>query len=128
MFFYLYSPSCVPVEGFPLVCQWEGVIFLAFCISFSEVMDMEKDGLGNHTLSMENRQRAALTGIAEVLAFDENQVILRTDTGEIALAGENLHVTKLMLDEGQLVVEGKIDGVFYTQKKPRRSFFGRKGP
>jgi len=89
---------------------------------------MEKDGLGNHTLSMENRQRAALTGIAEVLAFDENQVILRTDTGEIALAGENLHVTKLMLDEGQLVVEDKIDGVFYTQKKPRRSFFGRKGP
>ena len=47
---------------------------------------MEKDGLGNHTLSMENRQRAALTGIAEVLAFAENQVILRTDTGEIALA------------------------------------------
>ena len=88
---------------------------------------MEKESAGNHTLSMENRRKAVLTGIEEVLAFDENQVILRTDGGEIALAGENLHVTKLMLDEGQLAVEGKIDGVFYTQKKNRRGFFGKKG-
>ena len=88
---------------------------------------MERESTGKHTLSMENREKAALTGIAEVLAFDENQVILRTDGGEIAMTGENLHVTKLMLDDGQLVVEGRIDGVFYTQKKPRRSFFGKKG-
>ena len=87
---------------------------------------MEKESVGNHTLSMENRQKAALTGIAEVLAFDEAQVILRTDSGEIALTGENLHVTQLLLDAGQLTVEGKIDGVFYTQKKMRRGLFSRK--
>ena len=79
----------------------------------------------NHTLAMENRQKAALTGVSEVLAFDENQVILMTDNGEIALSGEGLHVTKLMLDDGQLTVEGKIDSVFYSQRTRRRGLFRR---
>lgn len=80
-----------------------------------------------HTLTMENRQRAALTGISEVMAFDENQVVLRTDTGEVALSGEGLHVTRLMLEEGQLAVEGKIDSVFYTQRSRRRGWLRRSG-
>ena len=81
-----------------------------------------------HTLILENRQHAALTGISEVLAFDENQVVLLTDSGEIALTGEGLHVTKLMLEEGQLTVDGKLDGIFYTQRSRRRGLFRRKNP
>ena len=77
----------------------------------------------SHTLSLENRQRALLTGVSEVLGFDEGQVILMTENGEIALTGEGLHVTRLMLEEGQLAVEGKIDSVFYTQRPRRRSLF-----
>ena len=80
-----------------------------------------------HTLSMENRQKAALTGVSEVVGFDENQVILLTDHGEIALTGEGLHVTRLMLEEGQLAVEGKIDGIIYTRRPRRRGLFRGKG-
>ena len=81
-----------------------------------------------HTLILENRKHAALTGISEVLAFDENQVVLLTDSGEIALTGEGLHVTKLMLEEGQLTVDGKLDGIFYTERNRRRGLFRRKNP
>ena len=81
----------------------------------------------SHTLSMENRQRALLTGVSEVLGFDEGQVILMTESGESILTGEGLHVTHLMLEEGQLAVEGKIDGVFYTQRSRRRGLFRGKG-
>ena len=77
----------------------------------------------SHTLAMENRQRALLTGVSEVLGFDEGQVILMTDSGEIALTGEGLHVTRLMLEEGQVAVEGKIDSVFDTQHSRRRGLF-----
>ena len=79
-----------------------------------------------HSLSLENRQRAMLTGVSEVVGFDENQVILLTDSGEVALTGEGLHVTRLMLEEGQLAVEGKFDGVFYSQRSRRRGIFRRK--
>lgn len=80
-----------------------------------------------HTLALENRQKATLTGVGEVLAFDENQVILMTDSGEVALTGEGLHVTRLMLEEGQLTVEGRLDSIFYTQRSPRRGLFRRGG-
>ena len=78
-----------------------------------------------HSLAMENRERAALTGVNEVIAFDENQVVLMTESGEIALTGENLHVTRLMLEEGQLTVEGRVDSIFYTQRPNRRGLFRR---
>ncbi|MBR1586002.1 MAG: sporulation protein YabP [Clostridia bacterium] len=77
---------------------------------------------------MDNRRAAALTGISEVIAFDDNQVILSTDQGDVALTGEGLHVTRLMLEEGQLTVEGRIDSVFYSQRKRRRGLFRRRDP
>ena len=94
---------------------------------------MEKDSaqnrtnvVKNHLLTLDNRRRAALTGVSEVLGFDENQVSLMTENGEVTLTGEGLHVTKLMLEEGQLAVEGKIDGVIYSaQRSRRRGLFGR---
>lgn len=81
----------------------------------------------SHGLQLEDRKRAALTGVQEVLAFDENQVILLTESGEIALTGENLHVTRLMLEEGQLTVEGRLDSIFYSQRREKRGLFRRGG-
>ena len=78
-----------------------------------------------HTLHMENRKTATLTGVSEVLAFDDRQVILATDHGEIALTGEGLHVSRLTLDEGDLTVEGRIDSLLYTQPR-RRGLFRRR--
>ena len=46
---------------------------------------------------------------------------------EIAFSGENLHLTRLLLDEGKLTVEGKVDSVVYTQRPSRRGLFGRGG-
>lgn len=80
-----------------------------------------------HCLTPDERHRAELTGVSEVLAFDENQVVLLTERGEIAFAGENLHLTKLLLDEGKLTVEGKVDSVVYTRRPSRRGLFKRGG-
>ena len=79
-----------------------------------------------HTLLLDNRRQAALTGVSEVIAFDDQQVILGTDLGEIVLTGEALHVTRLMLEEGQLTVEGRVDSLYYAQQKKRRGLFRRR--
>lgn len=79
----------------------------------------------NHMLTLDNRRRAALTGVSEVMGFDENQVTLLTESGEVIITGEGLHVTKLMVEDGQLAVEGKIDGILYAQRPRRRSLFRR---
>ena len=73
-----------------------------------------------HSLIMEARKKTALTGVKEVIAFDDGQVVLETDAGEITLTGQGMHVTRLMLTEGELTVEGLIDGIFYTDKKEKK--------
>lgn len=78
-----------------------------------------------HSLHLEERRSAALSGVEEVLAFDENQVVLRTGSGEVALMGEGLHVTRLMMEEGQLTVEGKIDSFLYSSPRKGRRLFGK---
>ena len=79
-----------------------------------------------HTLMLDGRSRAKLTGVTAVSCFNDREVVL--EKGEVALLGENLHIEQLNLDDGQLDVTGEIAGVEYEtpRKKERRGLFGRK--
>ncbi len=68
-----------------------------------------------HSVMLENRERAVFSGVEDVESFNEDEVILVTEAGVIALVGQGLHISKLNLDDGQLVVEGFILGVDYEQ-------------
>ena len=86
-------------------------------------------GAGKHTLTMEGRERARLTGVAAVCCFNEREIVLETSEGEIALLGEGMHIEQLNLDEGQLDVTGEIAGVEYNgpaKQKERRGLFARR--
>lgn len=92
---------------------------------------MEKNTvqLPRHTLMLDGRARAKLTGVTAVSCFNDREVVLETGEGEVALLGENLHIEQLNLDDSQLDVTGEIVGVEYseaTQKRARRGLFGRK--
>lgn len=81
-----------------------------------------------HTLMLDGRSHAKLTGVTAVSCFNDREVVLETGDGEVALLGENLHIEQLNLDDGQLDVTGEIAGVEYEtpRKKERRGLFGRK--
>lgn len=91
---------------------------------------MEKNTvqLPRHTLMLDGRARAKLTGVMAVSCFNDREVVLETGEGEVALLGENLHIEQLNLDDGQLDVTGEIAGVEYEtpRKKERLGLFGRK--
>ncbi len=82
---------------------------------------------GKHSLSLKNREKLSLDGVLEVLSFDEGGVHLKTALGNLVLEGEGLHITKLLLDTGDVTVEGKISALFYEEGrgKSRSSFLGR---
>lgn len=82
-----------------------------------------------HTLTMEGRSRARLTGVSAVNCFNEREIVLETSEGEIALLGEGMHIEQLNLDAGQLDVTGEIMGVEYNgplRSKDKRGLFARK--
>jgi sporulation protein YabP len=66
-----------------------------------------------HAITLENRRRASLSGVSDVLSFNEQEVVMVTEGGDITLVGEGLHIARLNLDEGQLMVEGNISGIEY---------------
>ena len=81
-----------------------------------------------HTLTLDGRSRAKLTGVTAVSCFNDREVVLETGEGEVALLGENLHIEQLNLDDGELDVNGDIVGVEYSEKTKKREkhrWFGR---
>lgn len=68
----------------------------------------------SHSILMENRERVTITGVQDVDSFDEASVLLVTDLGYIVLHGIDLHINKLNLEDGQLIVEGEIIGIEYS--------------
>lgn len=78
-----------------------------------------------HAFLLDGRQKAEITGVRQVVTFDENSVALKTDFGELLLSGERLHVTRLMLEEGKLALEGRVDALEYRERARGRGLFKR---
>lgn len=80
----------------------------------------EKMNIRPHRLTIENRASGTLTGIREVVSFDENQVILDTDMGLLTLKGKDLHVSRLTLEKGEVDLNGSIESLNYSSNEALR--------
>ena len=65
---------------------------------------------------LENREKLTLTGVLDVLSFDDQVVILETELGLLNIKGENLKITKLSLDTADVIIEGEIMNIGYSEK------------
>ena len=74
-----------------------------------------------HKLIINNRRTCNLTGINDVLCFDENEIILETEQGMLMIKGNELHVNRLMLDKGEVDIDGRIDSFTYSEQSPMGS-------
>lgn len=89
---------------------------------------MSDSGRGEHAFSSKCRDGIVISGVSDVVSFDERGVVMETDCGSLAVEGEGLHVTVLDLSAGRVNIEGRINGVYYFDNSPRpkRGLFGRK--
>ena len=77
---------------------------------------------------LENREKLTISGVLDVLSFDDQIVILETELGLLSIKGENLKINKLSIDTGDVIVEGDIINLGYSQKDLDRkngSFLGK---
>ncbi|MCE5235796.1 MAG: sporulation protein YabP [Clostridiaceae bacterium] len=79
-----------------------------------------------HAIHIEGRTLTSVTGVKDVASFNEAEVELMTEAGELTIEGLNLHITRLNLDEGQVVLEGEIVALEYAEApEARGSVFSR---
>ncbi len=76
-----------------------------------------------HNCILEDRRILSVSGVSDVDSFDEQTVAVFTDLGELTVKGHDLHITRLSVDVGELVVEGKIQSLSYTDTQPKASGF-----
>ena len=67
-----------------------------------------------HKVVLEERCRLSVSGVIDVAAFDDESITADTDMGIIVIRGEDLHISRLNLDEGILQVEGSVDSIDYS--------------
>ncbi len=79
----------------------------------------------SHKLSFTNRRQGMVTGVLDVLSFDEKLVVLRSQCGVITFKGEEMHVKQLDLEKGELEMTGRVDQVIYTEESPGSRKKGR---
>ncbi len=68
----------------------------------------------SHKLTISSRKNALLTGINDVLSFDPNEVLLDTVQGTLMIRGEDLHVSRLSIEKGEVDIDGKVNSLAYT--------------
>ena len=92
-------------------------------------MENEKTAMINHSLTLEGRRKAKVCGVAAVSCFNDQEIVLDTAEGELALLGENLHIEQLNLEDGRLEVTGSISGLEYSERaagREKRGLFWRR--
>ena len=70
-----------------------------------------------HKLTLNERKSLTMTGVTEVVSFDDSAVILKTSLGTLIVQGQQLKLKTLSLDGGQMAVDGSISGLIYEENR-----------
>ena len=76
-----------------------------------------------HKLMLTDRRTCTINGVNDVLSFDVNEILLETEQGMLMIKGNELHVSRLSLDQGEVDVDGRIDSFTYSES----AGYGAKG-
>ena len=78
-----------------------------------------------HKLVLNERKLLTVTGVTEVVSFDDAAVIAHTELGTLVVQGKDLQLKTLLPEGGQVTVEGTISTLMYEQPRPAGSLWQR---
>ena len=76
----------------------------------------EKKMTKMQNIILENRSRLLVSGVLDVLNFDEQVITIDTELGILIIKGSNLHLNKFNLENTELNVEGDVVSLVYNDK------------
>ncbi len=72
-----------------------------------------EENYSSQNIIIENRKRLEISGIKDVISFDEETLLLDSVMGRITVKGEELHIESFNTQSGDLTAAGKIHAVVY---------------
>ena len=78
---------------------------------------MAEERILPHRLSLNERRELTMTGVTEVVSFEDSAVVLRTGLGTLMVQGQGLQLKTLSLEGGQVAVDGTISALVYEEPR-----------
>jgi len=78
-----------------------------------------------HKLTLNERNKLTLSGVTEVVSFDDTTVALHTALGVLEVQGQDLKLKNLYIEGGQMEVTGHICSLFYEEPRESGGFWSR---
>ncbi|MFW6270179.1 MAG: sporulation protein YabP [Bacillota bacterium] len=88
----------------------------------NSVNENKSSDQGKHNLTLKNRQRLKITGVKEVISYNEKNILLETIQGTLDIKGKNLKLKQLNLGNNKIKIKGQIKSMSYTSQKPQKGF------
>ncbi|MDD6967859.1 MAG: sporulation protein YabP [Firmicutes bacterium] len=70
-----------------------------------------------HRLTLAERNKLTVTGVTEVVSFEDREVVLQTGMGILTVQGSQLQLKNLSLEGGQVEVEGSVSALVYEEAR-----------
>lgn len=75
---------------------------------------------GPQNIILENRKKLTISGVEDVGNYDDKIVDMTTILGRLIVRGMGLKMIKLSMETGDVIIEGEIDGLVYSEGKKGR--------
>jgi sporulation protein YabP len=86
---------------------------------------MAEQNVFPHGVSLKERKELTVTGVNEVVSFDEETVILKTSLGTLNVHGRQLQLINLSTNGGKVEISGNISAFIYQQTTPAGGWLKR---
>ena len=78
-----------------------------------------------HKLTLNERKQLTISGVTEVVSFDDNSVVMHTALGSLEVQGQQLQLRSLSPEGGQVAVDGHICALYYEEPRTGNSLWSR---
>lgn len=87
-----------------------------------------KPTVQEHDVIMRGRKNLDITGVKQVESFDNEEFLLETVMGYLAIRGQNLSMKNLDVDKGVVSIKGRIYDLVYLDEnhgEKAKGFFSK---
>lgn len=91
-------------------------------------LNNQKSTIQEHDVIMRSRRLLDITGVKQVESFDNEEFLLETVMGILAIKGQNLQMKNLDVDKGVVSIKGKIYDLVYLDEhhgEKAKGFFSK---
>ncbi|MBR2473527.1 MAG: sporulation protein YabP [Clostridia bacterium] len=81
----------------------------------AEIQKSVSTGVKKHSLQMANRESLYVSGVEDVVSFDEACIVLSTVCGIMSVDGSGMHILSLDTDKGDVEISGSVNGIIYPE-------------